>query len=135
MVTREDLELTRDELLARKEALLERAQEIREQFRDNVDTDTVAMVAGLSLMSGGLAWGLTLVTRGRRGVFALLPSVALFVAGLYLAGRGAMSRRGMHIMAAEAEVRQQLAGLDPLARVRVLKDMASEQVAFVRRAD
>lgn len=135
MVWREDFEATREELMARREALIDRAQEIREQFQDNVDTDTVAMAAGLSLMSGGLAWGVTLAMRGRRSLFALLPAVALFGAGLYIAGRGAMSRRGAHIMAAETEVRQQLAGLDPLARVRVLRDMASEQVAFVRHAE
>lgn len=135
MVTREDIITAREDLLAKREALMARANEIREEFGEHVDGDTVAMAAGLSLLSGGVAWGLTQILRGRRGFMALLAPLALIAMGLVIASRGAMSRRGAHILATEDRVRDELAGLDPLARVRVLRDMASEQLAFVRHAE
>ncbi len=135
MVTREDFMSAREELLAKREALMARANEIREEFGEHVDGDAVAMAAGLSLLSGGIAWGLTQVLRGRRGILPLLMPFALIAMGLIIASRGAMSRRSAHILAAEERVRGELAGLDPLARVRVLRDMASEQLPFVRHAE
>ncbi len=135
MVTREDFMNAREGLLAKREALMARASEIRDEFSEHVDGDVVAMAAGLSLLSGGIAWGLTQVLRGRRGVMPLLAPIGLVAMGLVIASRGAMSRRGAHILAAEDRVRSELAGLDPLARVQVLKDMASEQLSFVRHAE
>jgi hypothetical protein len=135
MVSREEFRMAGEELLARREALMERAEELREQFAEHVDTDAVAMAAGLSLVSGGMAWGITQMIRGRRSTVSLIAPVLLVALGFVVASRGALSRRGAHILAAEDRVRSELAGLDPFARVRVLRDMASEQLPFIRTTD
>lgn len=134
MVTREDFESAREDLLARREALMHRADELREQFTESVDSDAVTMATGLALFSGGVAWALTAGLRGRRGMGSFAMPALLILVGSVLAGRGAASRRGVHIVETEQRVRDELAGLDPLARMRVLRDMAGEQLAFVRHA-
>jgi hypothetical protein len=59
---------------------------------------------------------------------ALALPVLLLIGGSALAGRGAAHRRDLGIDEAEVRVREELASLDPFARARVLKDMASEQL-------
>lgn len=135
MISREDILERRDELMARREALMERADHIRDEFMDNVDGDSVTMAVGFSLVSGGVAWGLTQVLRGRRGFLAVLAPLGFIALGLAIAGRGAMGRRGIRIDAAEELVRGQLSSLDPFARARVLRDMATEQFPFVRHSE
>lgn len=132
MVTREEFESAREDLLARREALIHRAEELREQFTESVDSDAVTMATGLALFSGGVAWALTAGVRGRRRVGSFVLPALLIVVGAVLAGRGASNRRGAHIVQTEQRVRDELAGLDPLARIRVLRDMAGEQLAFLR---
>lgn len=134
MITREDILERRDELLARRAELMDRADRIREEFMDSVDSDAVTMAAGLSLVSGGLAWGITQVIRRHRSVLSLLPPIGLVALGLVVAGRGAMNRRGMLIDAAEERVRGELSSLDPLARARVLRDMAGDALPFVHHS-
>lgn len=134
MISREGIFEKRDELMARRDELMERADHLREEFMDNVDGDAVTMAVGLSLVSGGVAWGLTYALRGRRGFLAALAPLGLIAAGLVIAGRGAMGRRSVRIGVAEERVRDELSGLDPLARARVLRDMASEQLSFVRHS-
>lgn len=135
MISREETLEKRDELMARREAMMERADHIREEFMDNVDGDAVTMAVGMSLVSGGVAWGITQVLRGRRGLLSVFPPLGLIAAGLVIAGRGAMSRRSLRIGVAEEAVRSELAHLDPLARARVLRDMAGETLPFVRHSD
>ncbi len=132
MVTREEFESAREDLLARREALMHRAEELREQFADSVDSDAVTMATGLALFSGGVAWAVTARARGGRRLGAFVLPTLLILVGAVLAGRGASSRRGTHIAETEQRVRDELSGLDPLARIRVLRDMAGEQLAFLR---
>lgn len=138
MISRDDLMNKRDMLMAKREAmmarrdeLMERAERIREDFMDNVDSDTVTMAVGLSLVSGGVAWGVTQVLRGRRGALMIFAPVGLVAAGLVIAGRGAMHRRSAHI----EQVRAELLGLGPFARKRVLKDVVVEEHPFVRHSE
>ncbi len=135
MISREELLERRADLVARSEALRERAQQLREEFAENVDGDAVTMAIGLSFVSGGVAWGLTQILRGRRGLWHVLVPMALIGAGLVVAGRGAMGRRAVRIDEVEERVRGELRGLDPFARVRVLRDVASEQLPFVRHSE
>lgn len=134
MISREELLERRDELMERRDAMMERAERIREQFMDRMDADVVGMAVGLSLVSGGIAWGMNRVMRGRRGAMSVVAPVGLVALGLVLAGRGAMSRRALHIGAAEARVRGELSGLDPFARSKVLKDLATGNIPFVRHS-
>lgn len=135
MISREEILEKRDELMARREALMERADHIREEFMDNVDADAVTMAVGLSLVSGGVAWGITQALRGRRGLLSALPPMGLIAAGLVIAGRGALGRRAVRIDVAEERVRGELSGLDPFARARILRDMASEQLPFIHHSE
>lgn len=133
MVTREDFESAREDLIARREALMARAEELREQFGENVDADMITMTAGLALFSGGIAWAVTMGMRGKRGLRAFVAPAALILAGVVIAGRGGAHKRDAHIFETEARVREELSGLDPFARVRVLKDLATEQLSFLRQ--
>lgn len=121
----------RDAMMARRDEMMERADRIREDFMDNVDPDTVTMAVGLSLVSGGVAWGVTQVLRGRRMAMSIVAPVGLVALGLTIAGRGAMHRRATHI----DRVRDELSGLGPLARKRVLRDVMAEHHPFVRHSE
>lgn len=134
MITREQFDEKRDELMAQRDELVARAAHIREQFVDGIDDEAVTMTVGLTLISGGVAWGLTQAIRGRRNRLALLLPAGLVLGGLVMLSRSALDRRSAHIVSAEEHVREGLAGLDPLAKARVLRDIAGEQLAFVRRS-
>lgn len=127
----------RAELMERAEMgrdeLARRARAIRESFAENVHTDVVVNFAGWTLISTGIAWGVTGWMRGKRGAGALFLPIAMLVLGTSLLGGGAWwQRRSAHIGEAEIRVRAELEKLDPLARFRVLRDMAGETVPFVR---
>jgi len=134
MVTREEIMARRDDMMARREELMERAQEIRERFQESVNRDTVTSAVGWTLVSGGVAFGVTQFVRGRRGIWALLLPVALIVGGAALLGTGFAHRRGVRIGDVEAEFRTQLAELDPIARMQVLRDMRGDFMPFVRHS-
>ncbi len=134
MLTRDDIMARRDDIMARREELMERAQEIRERFQENIDRDVVTSAAGWTLVSGGVAFGITQYVRGRRGVWALLLPIALIAGGAALLGTGFAHRRGVLIGDVEADIRAQLAQLDPVARMQVLKDVRGDFVPFVRHS-
>lgn len=142
MVTRERMAA---ELAARRALLMEkaetgrdelarRAEEIRERFAENVTTDVVTNFAGWTLVSTGIAWGVTDWMKGRRMMRSLVVPIGLIVMGTALLSGGRMwQRRSEHISEAEIRVREQIGALDPFARLRVLRDVAEETVPFVRR--
>lgn len=134
MISKDDMMQARDDLVARREELMRRAQEIREQFAESVDEDLVVNAAGWTLVSTGLALGVTAWIRGRRGVRALVLPIALLGGGFALLGGGFMRRRSVRVDEAELIVRQQLAALDPVARFRVLRDVGRESMPFVRHS-
>lgn len=130
MYTRDELS---EELAVRREQLMHRAEELRAEFADRMDEDAIANFAGWTLISTGLAWGVTKWTRGSRNFMSLLLPIGLIAAGsAVLAGTVAWNRRAEHISEAEVRVRDELASLDPLARMRVLRTAAGESVPFVR---
>jgi hypothetical protein len=134
MISKDDMMQARDDLVARREELMRRAQEIREQFAESVDEDLVVNAAGWTLVSTGLALGVTEWIRGRRGVRALVLPIALLAGGFALLGGGFMRRRNVRVDEAEMIMRQQLAALDPVARFRVLRDVGRESMPFVRHS-
>lgn len=130
MRTREELT---DELAVRREQLMRRADELREEFAEHVDEDTIANFAGWTLISTGLAWGVTKWMRGERTVATLLFPIALIAAGAaVLGGTVAWHRRAEHIGEAEMRIREELASLGPFARMQALRGAASDAVPFVR---
>lgn len=142
MITRDKLTA---ELAARRALLMERAEtgrdelarraeEIRERFSENMTAEVVTSAAGWTLISTGIAWGVTDWLKGRRLLRSLIFPAGLIVLGVAVLGGGAfMHRRGGYIDEAEMAVREQISKLDPFARLRVLRDVAEESVPFVRR--
>jgi len=133
----ERAEETRDMLSSRAEDtrddLAQRAERIREQFAENVTQDVVTNFMGWTLVSTGIAWGVTDWMKGRRMLRSMIGPIVLLVLGTaVLGGSMALRRRGMHIDEAEERVREELHSLDPFARLRVLRDVAEETVPFVR---
>ena len=128
MITREDIEARKDELLARKD-------ELRSRFVERIDDPVVDGAIGMSLVGAGVGTIIANIVRGKRSVWAYLLPAAFVLAGVAVVGGGAVSRRSTRIETAEETVRTELAGLDPLARARILKDMAGETMApFMRHA-
>ncbi|HET6351789.1 MAG TPA: hypothetical protein VFG89_06660 [Coriobacteriia bacterium] len=121
---------------ASREMLAERAEMIREQFAEHYDQGVATQFAGWTLVSSGLALGATMFLRGRRSFGAYILPLILGVTGLaVMSGRSAWERRAISISDAEARVRDQLAGLDPVARFQVLRDVAGETVPFVKHIE
>lgn len=125
--------VTKEDIMARREELMARADELRERFADNVDEEVVAQAAGWTLVSAGIAVGVTMWFRGRRTVLAMLLPIGLITGGAMLLGNTAWHRRGSRILEAEARVREELASLDPVARLQVMREVGPETMPFVRR--
>jgi len=134
MFSKDDMAVAEEQFQARREELTRRAQELRERFTESVDEDLVTTTLGWTLVSGGVAMGVTQWARGRRGILSLLLPVGLLFAGMSLLGGGFMHRRGLRIDEAEDHVREQLAALDPVARFRVLRDVGRDAMPFMRHA-
>lgn len=114
--------------------LAERAEALKSQFAENVTQQTVTSFAGWTLVSTGLALGVTGVMRGRTSTRSMIAPVVLLTLGMAVLSGGSMwYRRSAHIGEAEARVREEMYALDPFARFTVLRDVAGETVPFVRK--
>lgn len=133
MITREELGEMREDVVRRRDELMARAEELRARFVESADRDDIAIAFGLSLLGTGVALGITQAVRGRRRGGSIV-AFGLAAAGLYLAGRAALNQRSDRIFAAERRVTQELASLDPIAKARVLRDVAADELPFIRRA-
>jgi hypothetical protein len=122
MITREDMLERRDEWLARKD-------ELKDQFVERIDDPTVDAAIGLSLVGAGLGTVLVNLIRGKRNAWAYLLPAVFILGGIAVISGGAVSRRSDRISTAAEAVREQLAGLDPVARAQVLKGAASDSFA------
>lgn len=127
MVTREDILAKKDEWLARKD-------EIQAGFIDRVDDPVLDSAIGLSLVGAGAGTIIVNLVQRKRSPFGYLIGVAFVLLGVVVLG-GTYRVRSERISDTEAQVREQLSALDPIARAQVLKSMATEQVApFVKRS-
>ena len=117
-----------------REELAERAEMLRAQFSEHVTQEAVTTFAGWTLVSTGLAWGVTDFMRGRRGVRSLILPMSLIAMGAAVLGGGTLlHRRASQIGEAEVRVREELAELGPFARARVLRDVTEDTPPLVRR--
>jgi hypothetical protein len=79
------------------------------------------------LLVGGVA-GAALGALARSRVFGLIGLVASLT-GIAILLRGRLDQREERILSAEERIRSELDGLDPIARARVLKDLANSQLS------
>ena len=133
MINRDDLMERKDEFLARKDELLARKDELRLRFVEKVDDPIVDGAIAMSLVGAGVGTIIANLLRGKRSVWSYLLPAAFVLGGVAVLGGGAFSRRSTRIGAAEETVRAELSRLDPLARARILKDMASEAMMPFKR--
>ncbi len=119
MVTREEITVQAEEWLARKD-------EIKQRFAEHVDTPTVEVAIGLSLVGAGLGTVVANLLRGKRSPWAYVLPAVFVLSGIAVVGSGAFSRRADRIAAAEDVISAQLAELDPIARAQVLRGVASD---------
>jgi len=119
----------------RREELARKAEEIRAQFAEHVQREQVTGFVGWTLISTGLALGVTSFVRGQRKFRHLILPIGFVALGAaVLGGSSAWERRAAHIAEAEVRVREQMDALDPLARMQVLRDIGKDTVPdFVRR--
>lgn len=134
----EDINEARGELMDRveetRDELMQRAEDIKARFADQATQEKVTGFAGWTLVSAGLAWGMTDWMRGRRNMGSLVLPMALIAMGVAMLGGGSAWRhRAAAISEAEMAVREQLSSLGPLGRARVLRDMAAESAPLIRR--
>ena len=135
MINRDDIMERKDEFLARKDELLARKDELRLRFVEKVDDPIVDGAIAMSLVGAGVGTIIANLLRGKRSVWSYLLPAAFVLGGVAVLGGGAFSRRSTRIGVAEETVRAELSRLDPLARARILKDMASEaMMPFMRHA-
>lgn len=121
-----------DEAVETQRALMRRAEEIRARFADSATSDIVSNFAGWTLVSTGISWGMTDWTRGRRTFGALAFPMALIALGAaVLSGNRVWQHRSAHIGEAEERVLAELRSLDPFARFRVVRDVATETIPLV----
>lgn len=133
-----DINEARGELMQKaedtREELMQRAEDIRARFADQAMQERITGFAGWTLVSTGVAWGMTDWMRGRRRIISLLLPMALIGMGVAMLGGGSVWRhRVAAIGEAEMAVREQLSSLGPLGRARVLRDMAAESAPLIRR--
>ena len=110
----------------------ERKEALKARFADVSGKDAALDALGVSLIGGGIAVIVVDFVRGHRRPGGYLIGAILGLAGAVLLVMGPMARRNAHISEAEQVVRDQLASLDPVARAKVMKEMAEEQVASVK---
>lgn len=115
----------------------ERIPEVRERidaWREDLEmpsAQTAETAAGAVLVGAGIVATIINLLGGKRDFWAwVLPSI-LISGGTALLVAALFEWRGDRIDAAEAAVRAELDSLDPLARAKVLKEVAEEQLGRI----
>ena len=131
MEVREDIQKWVEE---GREHWAERAGDLRARFADVSREEAIVDALGMSLIGAGIGTIVMGVARRRTSRATYFLAGGFIVAGLAFIGGGAYGRRNVRISSAEENVREQLSSLDPIARAKVLKDMAGEQFAHLAKS-
>ncbi|MBE0416854.1 MAG: hypothetical protein IBX63_03730 [Coriobacteriia bacterium] len=124
-----------DDIKERVTDIRERMPEVRdriEAWREDLElpeTQTTETAAGAVLIGSGIVAAIINLLGGKRDVWAWFLPAILLTGGAALLIAGALERREGRIDAAEAAVRAELDSLDPIARAKVLKEVAEQQLA------
>ena len=124
-----------DDIKGRVTDIRERMPEVRdriEAWRDELElpeTQKTETAAGALLIGSGIVAAIINLLGGKRDAWAWFLPAILLTGGTALIVAGALERREGRIDAAEAAVRAELDGLDPIARAKVIKEGAEEQLS------
>lgn len=108
-----------------------------EMWRDSVpEGSRLETGAGAALLGAGVAAGILMATRRRRGFFAWAIPGAILAAAIVMLTDVVLDVRNERMEEAEEVIEAQLAELDPVARAQVLKSVGERQIqAFVPGGD
>lgn len=130
MITADELQ---EQLRERADAIRERKEELQSRFVEYADDPVFDNTLGLSLVGAGAGTIVFSLLKGKRSPWTFVLAGLVVVLGLSVMGGGAVSRRSGRIEEVEGALRDQLSRLDPLARARIIRDMAADQMApFMR---
>jgi len=122
-----------DDIKGRVSDIRERVPEVRERidaWREDLElpsTQTTETAAGAVLVGAGIVAAIVNLLGNKRDFWSwVLPSI-LLSGGIALLVTALFEWRGDRIDAAEAAVRAELDSLDPIARAKVLKEVAEEE--------
>jgi hypothetical protein len=124
-----------DDIKGRVTDIRERIPEVRDridEWRDDLElpeTQATETAAGAVLIGSGIVAAIINLLGGKKDAWAWFLPAILLTGGAALLIAGALERREGRIDAAEAAVRAELDSLDPIARAKVLKEVAEEQLA------
>lgn len=128
-----------DEIKDRVTDLRERVPEVRDRidaWRDELElpeTQKTETAAGAVLIGSGIVAAIINLLGGKRDAWAWFLPAILFTGGAALIIAGGLERREARIEAAEEAVFAELDSLDPIARAKVLKEVAAEQFAKLQK--
>jgi len=112
--------------------LAERMPEIRERLSEAAehlpDANTTATGVGAAAFAAGTATTVANVLRHRKRARSWILPAALLTSGAALVMTGQLRRRSGRIEDAESVISAELDALDPLARAKVMKDIAEMQL-------
>jgi len=115
--------------------LAEHMPEIRERLSGAAehlpDANTAATGVGGAIFAAGTATAVANVLRHRKRARSWILPAALLSSGAALVMTGQLRRRSGRIEDAEMIISAELDALDPLARAKIMKDVAEKQ--FARR--
>jgi hypothetical protein len=108
-----------------------------EMWRDSVpEGSRLETGAGAALLGAGIAAGILMATRRRRGFFAWAIPGAILAAAIVMLTDVVLDVRSERIEEAEEAIEGELAGLDPVARAQVLRSIGERQIqAFMPGGD
>ena len=117
----------------------ERIPEVREridEWREELpEPEVMETVAGAALLGIGAVAGIFMLFNDRRSQWWWFLPAVLLTGGAALLIAGGLQYRSGRITLAEESVRAELDHLDPIARAKVMKDIAEEQLSiFARRS-
>ncbi len=124
-----------DDIKGRVTDIRDQIPEVRERidaWRNDLEfpeTQTTETAAGAVLIGSGIVATIVNLLGGKRDAWAWILPAILLTSGAAMLVAAALERREGRIDAAEAAVRAELDGLDPIARAKVLKEVAEEQLA------
>lgn len=115
----------------------ERIPEVRErldEWREELpEPEVMETVAGAALLGMGAVTGVVMLLSERRNSWWWFLPAVLATGGAALLIAGGLQYRAGRITLAEESVRAELDRLDPIARAKVMKDIAEEQLSIFAR--
>ncbi len=123
----------RDRIPDLRDRLPELRERIDEWRTDLPEPEVMETVAGAALLGTGAIALLGTILAERRGLWAWFLPAVLLTSGAALLVAGALQRREERIEIAEEAVRDELGRLDPIARAKVMKGIAEEQISVLKR--